>query len=215
MENDKASHHHCSGHRHCSEHCISGAAIVSAQSELTDINDQPSRVSIAYIPPSNSTFQALYGVLKAHHALEKIQEILSPLHWPEELTIKTAESGVVNSWYGRENFKPTVTDASHDALNHAAGVAAGYRMDGQNCQGRAETQDAEGAQASRLSMQIAIQAEHDSDQGCSTEPKRNVESVHSGKNFSTTASRRLQPRWLRARAIADLCRGSPLGACTM
>jgi hypothetical protein len=66
-------------------------------------------------------------------------------------------------------------------------------------------------------MQIAIQAEHDSDQGCSTEPKRNVESVHSGKNFSTTASRRqpLQPRWLRARAIADLCRGSPLGACTI
>jgi hypothetical protein len=31
-----------------------------AQSELTDINDQPSQVSIAYIPPGNSTFQALY-----------------------------------------------------------------------------------------------------------------------------------------------------------
>jgi hypothetical protein len=80
-----------------------------AQWELTDGNDQLSRVSIAYIPPSNSTFQALYEVLKDHRALKKIQEILSPLRWPEELTIKTAECGVVNSWYGRENFKPTVT----------------------------------------------------------------------------------------------------------
>ena len=48
-------------------------------------------------------------------------------------------------------------------------------------QGRAETQDAEGAHASRLSMQIAVQTEHDSDQGCSTEPKRNFEGVHNGK----------------------------------
>src|SRR5580704_13644130 len=79
------------------------------------------------------------------------------------------------------------TDASHDALNHAAGVGGGYRMDRQNCQGRAETQDAEGAYASRLSMQIAVEPEHDSNQGCSTEPKRNVESVHNRKNFSTTA----------------------------
>jgi hypothetical protein len=33
----------------------------------------------SHIPPSNSTFQALYEVLKDHRALEKIQEILSPL----------------------------------------------------------------------------------------------------------------------------------------
>jgi hypothetical protein len=85
------------------------------------------------------------------------------------------------------------TDASHDALNHAAGVGGGYRMDRQNCQGRAETQDAEGAYASRLSVQIAVKPEHDSNQGCSTEPKRNVESIHNRKNFSTTASRRQPP----------------------
>ena len=106
------------------------------------------------------------------------------------------------------------TDASHDALNHAAGVGGGYRMDRQNCQGRAETQDAEGAYASRLSVQIAVKPEHDSNQGCSTEPKRNVESIH---NRKILAPRRAegsppQPRWLRARAIEDLCRGSPLGA---
>ena len=51
------------------------------------------------------------------------------------------------------------TDASHDALNHTAGVGGGYRMDRQNCQGRAETQDAEGAYASRLPMQIAVKPE--------------------------------------------------------
>ena len=98
MENDKSSHL-----------VLVVPRLSLAQSELTDINDQPSRVSIAYIPPSNSTFQALYKGLKDHRAREKIQEILSPLRWPEELTTKTAECGVVNSWYGRENFKPTVT----------------------------------------------------------------------------------------------------------
>jgi len=108
---------------------------------------------------------------------------------------RRGESLYVMAFLASDNHARTQkTDASHDALNHAAGVAAGYRMDGQNCQGRAETQDAEGAHASRLSMQIAIQAEHDSDQGCSTEPKRNVESVHSGKNFTTTSRRQpLQP----------------------
>jgi hypothetical protein len=30
-------------------------------------------------------------------------------------------------------------------------------------------------------MQIAVEPEHDSNQGCSTEPKRNVESVHARK----------------------------------
>ena len=71
MENDKASH-------------ITTVVVIAtvvgivlvvprlslAQSELTDTNDQPFRVSIA----SNSTFQALYKVLKDHRALEKIQK---------------------------------------------------------------------------------------------------------------------------------------------
>jgi hypothetical protein len=83
--------------------------VSQAQSEPAVTNDQSHRVSIAYIPPSNSALQAQYDVLKDHRALEQIQEILSPLHWPEELTIKTMECGVVNSWYRRENLQPTVT----------------------------------------------------------------------------------------------------------
>jgi Putative metallopeptidase len=79
----------------------------AAQSEPT--SDQSHRVSIVYIPPSNSALQAQYDVLKERRALEQIQEILSPFRWPQELTIKTAECGVVNSWYKRENLQPTVT----------------------------------------------------------------------------------------------------------
>jgi hypothetical protein len=71
-------------------------------------SDQPNRVSIAYSQPNNSAFQELYGLLRERRALERIQEILSPLRAPEQLTIKTTECGAVNSYYQRENFKPTV-----------------------------------------------------------------------------------------------------------
>jgi hypothetical protein len=71
--------------------------------------DQSGRVSITYVPPDNSAFQELYDVLRQRRALERIQEILSPLRSPEELTVKTTECKEVNSWYRRENYKPTVT----------------------------------------------------------------------------------------------------------
>src|SRR6266446_5922802 len=79
--------------------------------------DQPNRVSVAYVAPKDPIFQELYGLLRDRRALEKIQEILSPFRLPEELTIKTAECGVVNSWYTRENFKPTVT-ICYEYLKH-------------------------------------------------------------------------------------------------
>ncbi len=81
-----------------------------AQSQPSPTALDPSgRVSIAYGPPESSAFQELYDFLREHRALERIQEILSPLRSPEELMIKTAECKEVNSWYRRENFKPTVT----------------------------------------------------------------------------------------------------------
>jgi hypothetical protein len=61
------------------------------------------------VPPENSTLPDFYVFLREHRALERIQEILSPLRSPEELIIKTAECKEINSWYRRENFKPTVT----------------------------------------------------------------------------------------------------------
>jgi Putative metallopeptidase len=77
---------------------------------------QTDRVSIAYVPPSNSDFQQLYTLLMDRHALEYIQEILSPLRLPDQLSIKTTECGVLNSWYRREN-KPTVT-ICYEFLKH-------------------------------------------------------------------------------------------------
>jgi putative metallopeptidase DUF4344 len=73
----------------------------------TPIN-QSDRVSVVYIPPDNSGFQEVYGLLQQHHALEKIKEILSPLQFPEQLTIQTTECGAVNAYYQRKNLKPTV-----------------------------------------------------------------------------------------------------------
>jgi hypothetical protein len=72
-------------------------------------SDRSNRVSIAYVPPENSALQELYDFLRAHRALEQIQEILSPLRSPEELTIKTMECKEVNSWYTREKSKSIVT----------------------------------------------------------------------------------------------------------
>jgi len=71
--------------------------------------DQPNQISIEYVLPNNSAFQQLYDLLRDRYALEKIQEIMSPARLPEKLTIKTTECGALNSWYRRENFKPTVT----------------------------------------------------------------------------------------------------------
>src|SRR5690242_14341983 len=71
--------------------------------------DQSSRVFVTYVPPENSAYQDVYDILRQHGALERIQEILSPLRSPEELTIKTTECKEVNSWYRREDHKPTVT----------------------------------------------------------------------------------------------------------
>ena len=79
--------------------------------------EQPGRVSIAYVPPENLILQDLYVFLREHRALERVQEILSPFRSPEELTIKTAECGAVNSYYEREHFKPTVT-ICYELLKH-------------------------------------------------------------------------------------------------
>jgi Putative metallopeptidase len=86
-----------------------------AQSQTPSV--QTDRVSIAYIPPENAQYQDVYDLLRGRGALEKIREILSPFRSPEELIIKTMECKEVNSWYRRENFKPTVT-ICYEFLKH-------------------------------------------------------------------------------------------------
>jgi hypothetical protein len=100
-----------------------GVALIQAtlagaqpQKPATQIN-QPNRISIEYVATEDLVLREYYRLLRDHRALEKIQEMLSPFHLPEELTIKAAECGVVNSWYRRENFKPTVT-ICYEYLRH-------------------------------------------------------------------------------------------------
>jgi hypothetical protein len=80
-----------------------------AQSQTAPRIDPANRVSVVYAAPQDPFLQRLSGLLKDHRALEKIQEILSPIRMQWELTIKTAECGEANSWYKRENLIPTVT----------------------------------------------------------------------------------------------------------
>jgi hypothetical protein len=95
---------------------LPNSGLIQAQTSIAQ-TDQPNRISIAYVPPSNSAFQQLYDLLRERRALERIQEVLSPLRLPEALTIKITECGAVNSWYRRENFKPTVT-ICYELLKH-------------------------------------------------------------------------------------------------
>jgi hypothetical protein len=92
--------------------------LAPAQSQTTATQiGQPNRVSIAYVPTDDLVLKEIYGLLRDRRALERVQEMLSPFRLPEELTIRTAECGVVNSRYRRENFKPTVT-ICYEYLRH-------------------------------------------------------------------------------------------------
>jgi len=84
-------------------------SLSAAQSQTPAPSGQSDRVSVVYVQPNNSSFQEVQELLRQHNALEKIKEILSPFQFPEQLTIETTECGVVNSYYQRKNFKPTVT----------------------------------------------------------------------------------------------------------
>jgi Putative metallopeptidase len=89
---------------------VTGLAHAQSQPSIAQ-GDQPNRVSILYVAPKNSELQEIYDLVQARLALEKIQRILKPLRLPagEELTVKTAECGLVNAFYTREASKPTVT----------------------------------------------------------------------------------------------------------
>jgi len=92
--------------------------LAAAQSQpIGTQSGQPNRISVEYVATDDLVLKTFYNLLRERRALEKIQQILSPLHLPEEIAIKTAECGTVNSWYKRENFKPTVT-ICYEYLRH-------------------------------------------------------------------------------------------------
>jgi Putative metallopeptidase len=69
----------------------------------------PNRMQVEYVPPTNPDHQALYERLKERRALEKLQEIFSPLRLPVDLTLRTVGcSGVSNAWYGQTEHQVSV-----------------------------------------------------------------------------------------------------------
>ena len=97
---------------------VPGARNQAGQNVYAPIeNDRPNRITIEYVEPKSAELQELYGMLRERRVLESMQAILSPFRLPEELTIKTTECGMVNSWYSRENSKPTVT-ICYELLRH-------------------------------------------------------------------------------------------------
>ena len=90
-----------------------------AQSQPSTSIDQSNRIFITYVPPESSELRELYEFLRAHRALERIQEILSPFRSPEELTIKTAG---ISSWGQISHSDLTVwSEGASDGRQGSAG----------------------------------------------------------------------------------------------
>jgi Putative metallopeptidase len=89
-----------------------------AQSQTSVMQSgEPNQVKIAYVAPENPGLHEVFALLKERHALEKVQEILSPFRLTEELTITTDQCGMVNSFYRRAASGPMVT-ICYEYLQH-------------------------------------------------------------------------------------------------
>jgi hypothetical protein len=61
---------------------------------------RPNRIDIQYVTPKSAEHQPVFQLLKGSRALEKLQELLSPLRLPRRLLLKTEGcDGVSNAWY--------------------------------------------------------------------------------------------------------------------
>ena len=87
--------------------CMLAFAIPQAPAHAAEAH--PNRMRVDYVPPTNPAHQALYERLKERRALEKLQEIFSPLRLPVDLTLRTMGcDGVSNAWYGRTDHQVNV-----------------------------------------------------------------------------------------------------------
>jgi hypothetical protein len=87
------------------------SASTDRKRDTVDVDDErTNRIRIEYVPPKNPEHQELYELLKESHALEILQEILSPFRLPLEVTIKTVGcDGVPNAWYDRQGQQPIIS----------------------------------------------------------------------------------------------------------
>jgi hypothetical protein len=72
-------------------------------------NLKPNRIQVAYVMPSNSAHQPIYGLLKERRVLERFKEYLAPLRLPRPLLLKVDGcDGEANAWYEESEHAVTV-----------------------------------------------------------------------------------------------------------
>jgi len=69
---------------------IVGMILITAMATTAFAVSKTDRVSIRYVPPKNPAHQEIYSDLKQRSALEKLQQLLSPVLLPKKLRISLA-----------------------------------------------------------------------------------------------------------------------------
>jgi hypothetical protein len=64
---------------------------------IADDDVQSRRIRIEYAPPKSPEIEPYYQLVMQRKALEKVQELFSPLMLPSEITVRTTECGVSNA----------------------------------------------------------------------------------------------------------------------
>jgi hypothetical protein len=67
---------------------VAAAAQPAHAQDSSDTQIRPYPVQAEYVAPKEPKHQALYELLKAHLALETLQQLLSPFRWPRTLTVR-------------------------------------------------------------------------------------------------------------------------------
>jgi hypothetical protein len=63
------------------------------------------QIRVEYVPPKDPRYQLIYDEIRQAHALERIQELLSPLRLPRPLLLKiTGCDGESNAWYEEDTI---------------------------------------------------------------------------------------------------------------
>jgi hypothetical protein len=76
---------------------LSGVALVASPAMAANRSD---RIRVEYVPPKDSAHRPIYDAIRSQRALEKVQQILSPLRLPRILRMKVEGcDGVSNAWY--------------------------------------------------------------------------------------------------------------------
>ncbi len=77
-----------------------GVALFGLVGTSAAADNQTGSIRIEYVVPKNPEHQYIYDMLKKRKALEKLQEIFSPLRLPAPVTLRMVGcDGICNAWY--------------------------------------------------------------------------------------------------------------------